>query len=108
MPPARLEARMDSLLSFPVGLFHPLQHAGLSRRTPVYRLIGTWQQAPRCQCRSRCPYFGEIPRCRHFNPLRFPRQLVSRRTKQVCPKLAKSLKTNSWRGSDKGRVPIAE
>ena len=24
---------MDSLLSFPVGLFHPLQHAGLSRRT---------------------------------------------------------------------------
>ena len=26
---------MDSLFSFPVGLFHPLQHAGLSRRTPV-------------------------------------------------------------------------
>ena len=25
---------MDSLLSFPVGLFHPLQHAGLSRRSP--------------------------------------------------------------------------
>ena len=24
---------MDSLLSFPVGLFHPLQHAGLSRRS---------------------------------------------------------------------------
>src|SRR4029077_458853 len=34
MSPARLEARMDSLLSFPVGLFHPLQHAGLSRRSP--------------------------------------------------------------------------
>ncbi len=34
MPPARLEARMDSLLSFPVGLLHPLQHAGLSRRSP--------------------------------------------------------------------------
>ena len=33
--PARLEARMDSLLSFPVGLFHPLQHAGLSRRSRV-------------------------------------------------------------------------
>src|SRR5216684_3472447 len=32
--PARLEARIDSLLSFPVGLFHPLQHAGLSRRSP--------------------------------------------------------------------------
>ena len=28
---------MDSLLSFPVGLFHPLQHAGLSRRTPICR-----------------------------------------------------------------------
>ncbi len=25
---------MDSLLSFPVGLSHPLQHAGLSRRSP--------------------------------------------------------------------------
>jgi hypothetical protein len=35
--PARLEARMDSLLSFPVGLFHPLQHAGLSRRSPSCR-----------------------------------------------------------------------
>src|SRR5205807_3605279 len=34
VPPARLEARMESLFSFPVGLFHPLQHAGLSRRTP--------------------------------------------------------------------------
>jgi hypothetical protein len=29
---------MDSLFSFPVGLFHPLQHAGLSRRTTYYRL----------------------------------------------------------------------
>ena len=28
---------MDSLFSFPVGLFHPLQHAGLSRRTPPGR-----------------------------------------------------------------------
>ena len=37
MPPARLKARMDSLLSFPVGLFHPLQHAGLSRRSPGCR-----------------------------------------------------------------------
>jgi len=31
MYPARLEARMESLFSFPVGLLHPLQHAGLSR-----------------------------------------------------------------------------
>ena len=30
MDPVRLEAGMDSLFSFPVGLFHPLQHAGLS------------------------------------------------------------------------------
>src|SRR5438128_2032804 len=37
VPPARLEARMESLFSFPVGLFHPLQHAGLSRRTPTCR-----------------------------------------------------------------------
>ena len=37
LPPARLEARMESLFSFPVGLLHPLQHAGLSRRTPVCR-----------------------------------------------------------------------
>ena len=28
LPPARLEARMESLFSFPVGLLHPLQHAG--------------------------------------------------------------------------------
>jgi hypothetical protein len=35
--PARLEAGMDSLFSFPVGLFHPLQHAGLSRRSPSNR-----------------------------------------------------------------------
>src|SRR5499427_7887701 len=37
--PARLEVRMDSLFSFPVGLFHPLQHAGLSRRSPIGRLL---------------------------------------------------------------------
>src|SRR5579864_4565273 len=40
LPPARLEARMESLFSFPVGLLHPLQHAGLSRRTPVGRQTG--------------------------------------------------------------------
>ena len=34
MSSAGLEARIDSLFSFPVGLFHPLQHAGLSRRSP--------------------------------------------------------------------------
>src|SRR5688572_5211153 len=32
---------MDSLFSFPVGLFHPLQHAGLSRRTPGCPCFGT-------------------------------------------------------------------
>src|SRR6184192_478448 len=41
VPPARLEARMESLFSFPVGLFHPLQHAGLSRRTPDCRPSGS-------------------------------------------------------------------
>ena len=38
MSPAKVEARMDSLFSFPVGLFHPLLHAGLSRRSPGGRL----------------------------------------------------------------------
>src|SRR2546427_11785961 len=42
VPPARLEARMESLFSFPVGLFHPLQHAGLSRRTPDGRPTTNW------------------------------------------------------------------
>jgi hypothetical protein len=34
---------MESLFSFPVGLFHPLQHAGLSRRTPACRPSGTYR-----------------------------------------------------------------
>jgi hypothetical protein len=46
MSPARLEARMDSLLSFPVGLFHPLQHAGLSRRSPGSRRHTDERQDP--------------------------------------------------------------
>jgi hypothetical protein len=33
---------MESLNSFPVGLFHPLQHAGLSRRSADYRQYGTY------------------------------------------------------------------
>src|SRR5215472_4916711 len=28
--------------SFPVGLFHPLQHAGLSRRSPACRPLRLW------------------------------------------------------------------
>src|ERR1700758_1236622 len=42
--PARLEARMESLFSFPVGLLHPLQHAGLSRRTPSSRPTLTFRK----------------------------------------------------------------
>src|SRR6202521_459493 len=38
MRPARLEARMDSLLSFPVGLFHPLQTC---RFIPTLVAVGT-------------------------------------------------------------------
>jgi len=38
---------MDSLLSFPVGLFHPLQHAGLSRRSPDGRRLAKNIRAPR-------------------------------------------------------------
>jgi hypothetical protein len=33
---------MESLFSFPVGLLHSLQHAGLSRRSPVSRLTGSY------------------------------------------------------------------
>src|SRR5215467_12322939 len=46
MSPARLEARMDSLFSFPVGLFHPLQHAGLSRRSTCCRYTGQVLHVP--------------------------------------------------------------
>src|SRR6185503_21252878 len=45
MSSARLEARMDSLFSFPVGLFHPLQHAGLSRRSTYYRTANSVKDA---------------------------------------------------------------
>jgi len=31
---------MESLFSFPVGLLHPLQHAGLARRSPNCRRLG--------------------------------------------------------------------
>src|SRR6266566_8284800 len=45
--PARLEARMDSQHCFPVGLFHPLQHAGLSRRSPsTPSLDREWSENP--------------------------------------------------------------
>jgi len=36
---------MDSLLSFPVGLFHPLPLAGLSRRSPSRRPSGSYPRA---------------------------------------------------------------
>jgi hypothetical protein len=45
---------MDSLLSFPVGLFHPLQHAGLSRRSPVSRRFRKCEGHER---RSNVQYF---------------------------------------------------
>src|SRR5262249_13043702 len=41
MSPARLEARMDSLFSFPVGLFHPLQHAGFDPGAPKLDVAGS-------------------------------------------------------------------
>ena len=40
---------MESLFSFPVGLLHPLQHAGLSRRTPSSRRLA---QNRRIHCTS--------------------------------------------------------
>src|SRR5215470_14574159 len=44
MPPARLEARTDSLFSFSVGLFHPLQHAGF---IPAHSGWPTTRELPR-------------------------------------------------------------
>src|SRR5438067_2485119 len=41
MPSARLAARMDSLFSFPVGLFHPLQHAGFDPGAPKLDVAGS-------------------------------------------------------------------
>src|SRR6266849_6702038 len=66
--PARLEARMDSLLSFPVGLFHPLQHAGLSRRSPVCRPFGSYRVVARIEMPSTAtstgsPFIGHDPDC---------------------------------------------
>jgi hypothetical protein len=43
---------MESLFSFPVGLFHPLQHAGLSRRTPDGRLTSN---RVRLECQENRP-----------------------------------------------------
>jgi hypothetical protein len=55
---------MDSLLSFPVGLFHPLQHAGLSRRSPSSRQPGSCRAVARiemlCAVTSTCGASGGI------------------------------------------------
>src|SRR5262245_21471848 len=59
MSPARLEARMDSLFSFPVGLFHPLQHAGLSRRSPYNRETVDWK-IRRDQLEFTCPRYRSM------------------------------------------------
>src|SRR4030081_3177666 len=63
--PARLEARMDSLLPFPVGLFHPLQHVGFipalcgwpttrpetSVKKPVFRFLDDLRNNATCFAR---------------------------------------------------------
>jgi hypothetical protein len=41
MAAARLEARMDSLFSFPVGLSHPLQHTGFDPGAPKLDVAGS-------------------------------------------------------------------
>jgi hypothetical protein len=58
----RLEARMESLFSFPVGLFHPLQHAGSSRRTPDCRQprqSWLWQAESECSTEPFAAIFIE-------------------------------------------------
>ena len=65
---------MESLFSFPVGLLHPLQHAGLSRRTPDRRRFTKWPAhfkcerhkdllatAPKRRCREQEIVFGTKP-----------------------------------------------
>ena len=75
--PPRLEARMDSLLSFPVRLFHPLQHAGLSRRSP--------------DCRRSVPNIGrrrlrpDEPVCRQFRFRYFPKSISGRHHRAMAP-----------------------
>ena len=85
---------MDSLLSFPVGLFHPLQHAGLARRTTSRRQSGQkrnfphpdfWLAQPksglvrvkripiravRKNCRNRLQWQSSAPQSQHFRNYR--------------------------------------
>src|ERR1017187_4282732 len=73
-----------SRFSFPVGLFHPLQHAGLSRRTlspvyaPVYAEFGVqswglavWRLVGLLCITVMAGYFGQPKR---FGPLRRTRK----------------------------------
>src|SRR5258707_5303670 len=46
--PSKTRGQDGFATSFPVGLLHPLQHAGLSRRTPVCPSSAP-NQVPRCQ-----------------------------------------------------------
>src|SRR5690349_577411 len=75
MSPARLEARMDSLFSFPVGLFHPPQHAGLSRRSTYYRVRFRWSDHYRGT--------GNL-RVTTIRPLKVCRQLLLLASDGVC------------------------
>ena len=64
---------MDSLLSFPVGLFHPLQHDGLSRRSPVGRQSGRYRmvaqiEMPSATTFTKRPSYSQIIRS-HENAL---------------------------------------
>ena len=50
---------MDSRFSFPVGLFHPLQHAGLSRRPPESPFfVPNPATDPLCNCFGESRLFG--------------------------------------------------
>src|ERR1700719_1613637 len=91
MPLARFEARMDSLFSFPVGLFHPLQHAGLSRRTTVCR-----------------PYPRGTPKTAHLwipKKRRRDIQLVALAWTDFCDEIRRRLTLSRTRPSARVRVP---
>src|ERR1035437_2855622 len=42
--PGKTRGQDGFATSYPVGLLHPLQHAGLARRTPVCPSLGLWRR----------------------------------------------------------------
>ena len=56
--PSKTRGQDGFATSFPVGLLHPLQHAGLSRRTVVCRQFGSDQIDQKLAHTTKCPENG--------------------------------------------------